>query len=344
MAETWLEPYEEAIGEFPAAGSDLEKFHAALGWAVRAPSVHNTQPWRFRVTRQQVEIALDRTRLLPEADPDGREAVISCGAAIEYLHLTLRRFGYDAPVAMTQHARSATTEVLAVVSLGLARRVDPSDRRLFEAIPRRITNRRPFRRRAVPEAVLARAVHRAAARGVRLLVATDIIDRAVLADFISDADRVQLANPAFRQELARWLRSLGSRAKDGIPSVAGKGPRLVKSVAPLVVRTFDLGRGVAAIDRAVASGSPVLATLWSATDGIAGWVATGRGLARVLLSLAADHVDTSFLNQPLEVADLRTQIRDLYRRDGDFPQVIIRAGYGPPVPPTPRRPVSDVLG
>lgn len=117
----------------------------------------------------------------------------------------------------------------------------------------------------------------------------------------------------------------------------------VKPFAPLVVRTFDIGKGLAVMDRRLATGSPVLAILWTPTDDRVGWIAAGRALARVLLSLASDGVATSFLNQPLELPLIRAELRGLYQRAGDHPQIILRAGYGPPVPETPRRPVGDVL-
>jgi hypothetical protein len=342
MAELWLEPYEEAVGEFPITGPPRELLTAALGWAVRAPSVHNTQPWRFRILGDQVAIYLDSDRVLRRADPDGREATISCGAALEFLHLTLRRFGFEAPVALTPDS-GRFGPLLARVRLGEARRVDPTDRQLFEAIRWRATNRRAYRRKPVPEEVLSRATRRAKVVPVRLQIVRDPIDRAVVADLVSEADRRQMADPPFRRELARWLRPAGSSKRDGIPAGAGKGPRTIKPIAPLVIRTFDLGGGLAAIDRRIATGSPVLAILWSRTDDRIGWLEAGRALARLLLSLAGDGVAVSYLNQPLEVPAIRRRLRELWQRAGDCPQLILRAGYGPAVSPTPRRPVDRVL-
>ena len=343
MAELWLEPYEEAIGEFPITGSPRERLTAALGWAVRAPSVHNTQPWRFRFAGDQVAIHLDPSRVLPRADPAGREATISCGAAIEFLHLTLRRFGFEAPVTLASGSAGRSRQLMGRVALGEPRRVDPTDRQLFEAIRWRATNRRSFSRKPVPEEVLARAVRRAKAVPGRLQLVRDPIDRAVIGDFVSDADRRQMADPAFRRELAKWLRPVGSPKRDGIPAGSGKGPAAVKPLAALVVRTFDIGGGLAAMDRRITTGSPVLAILWSAADDQIGWLQSGRGLARVLLSFAADGIAVSYLNQPLEVPAIREEIRTLYHRGGDHPQLILRAGYGPTVAPTPRRAVANVL-
>lgn len=339
MADLWLEPFEEALGEFPVTGTPEARLAAALGYAIRAPSVHNTQPWRCRIRDDRLEVHADDRRALRVADPDRRELIMSCGALIEHLHVVLRGFGHEGLVTV---ARPGPDSLLATVELGTWRRVDPLDRQLFEAVFRRRTNRRPFRRRAVPELTLERASRRALQRNARLGVVRDAAGRAVLAGLVSDADRIQMANPAFRRELAGWLRSLGSRRPDGIPAYAGKAPRLIRPVAPLLVRTFDVGDGAAAFDRRLVTGSPVLAVLWTRGDDLPAWLDAGRALARALLSLAADAVSASFLNQAVEVPSVRAELDAAFGR-GDRSQAVLRLGYGPEVPATPRRPVAAIL-
>lgn len=313
---------------------------AALRYAVRAPSVHNTQPWSCRIVGDRVEVHEDQRRRLRVADPEGRELVMSCGALLEFVHVVLRRFGLEGKVELLPPGPST---LLGTVNPGALRRVDPLDRQLFEAIFRRRTNRRPFERRAVPEAVLERAASRARQRGARLGVLREPAERAALADLITAADQRQMADPAFRRELASWLRPLGTRRTDGIPAFAGKAPRVLRPVAPLLVRTFDLGDGVAAFDRRLASRSPVLAVLWTRRDDRAAWLDAGRALGRLLLSLAADGVAASFLSQPTELADLRAELDAAFGR-GERAQAVLRIGYGPDVPATPRRPVSAIHG
>lgn len=340
MADLWLEPFEEAIAEFPVTGSPPEKFASALRFAARAPSVHNTQPWWCRVRQGRLEVHADRRRQLRLADPDGREMVASCGALVEHLWVALRRFGHDARVEAFPEGPGS--DFLARLDLGELHRVDPSDRHLFEAIPNRVTNRRAFQRRAVPELALERASRRAIQRRARLGVLRDPAERAVLADLVSEADRRQMASREFREELASWLRPLGSQRRDGIPAYAGKAPAAVRPVAPLLVRTFDMGDGAAAYDRRLATGSPVLAVLWTPTDTRAAWLDAGRALARVLLSLTADGIATSFLNQPIEVPELRVELAQALGPH-EFPQMVLRMGYGPTLAPTPRRSIKSIL-
>jgi hypothetical protein len=111
---------------------------------------------------------------------------------------------------------------------------------------------------------------------------------------------------------------------------------------PLIIRTFDWGKGQAAKDRQLAAGSPVLASLGTAEDTPMAWLSAGQALARLLLRARADGVWTSFLNQPIEVPELRMKLQEVLGTSG-FPQLLLRMGYGPEAQPTPRRPVEEVL-
>jgi hypothetical protein len=113
-------------------------------------------------------------------------------------------------------------------------------------------------------------------------------------------------------------------------------------MTPLVVRTFDMGKGQAAKDRQLAAGSPVLTVLVTNHDTVPDWIATGQSLARVLLLARSHDVWASFLNQPMELAELRMRLRDLIDQEG-FPQIALRMGYAPGVDPTPRRSAGEVL-
>jgi hypothetical protein len=338
MADLWLAPYEEAIGEFPVTGTPAEQWRAILVHAVRAPSVHNTQPWWCRIDGSALEVFADRTRALPIADPTGRELMMSVGALVEHLVIVAGRFGREVSVAATP----GQGDVVATLELGAFRPVDPADRALFDAIPRRRTNRRPFLRQAVPDPVRELARRLVRQRGADLTFISAVSRRRALAEIVSDADRIQLANPAFRAELASWLRWLEPNRPDGIPARSGKAPALVRPVAPLAVRTVDVGKGAAAYDRRLMASSPVLAILTTERDDAGAWLDAGRAMARGLLSLTAEGVSASFLNQAVEVPELRTRVRGFVRTRG-FPQAILRLGFGARVPPTPRRPIDEIV-
>jgi hypothetical protein len=342
MPDTFLEPYIEALDEFPITGTTSEKLRAAVKYAVRAPSSHNSQPWLFRITASDaLELRADRARALPVVDPDDRELVISCGAALFQLCLALRHFGCAPRVERLPDA-AADPDLLARVRLSGAWERTAEDEGLFQAIFARRTNRLPFEDRSLPEQLGPALESAARAEGTWLHVFRTSEARTAVADLIAEADRLQMVDKRFRRELAAWLRPNWSDRGDGMPGFALGLGDVMSAAGPLVVRTFDVGRGQAARDQELAVGSPMLALLGSHRDTGADWLAAGQGLARVLLRAQVDGVSASFLNQPVEVGELRLRLLNLAGRAG-FPQILLRFGYGRKTPATPRRPPGDVV-
>jgi hypothetical protein len=129
---------------------------------------------------------------------------------------------------------------------------------------------------------------------------------------------------------------------DGIPGYAQGMNDLLSCASPIIIRTFDMGEGQAAKDRDIAIYSPALAVLCTEEDTPPAWLAAGQALDRALLRARAEEVWASFLNQPIEVPELREKLREAIGRSC-FPQLLLRLGFGSDVKPTPRRDVEEVL-
>jgi len=339
VSELW-NPWETSASSFPEKGDSSDKFRFLLNYAILAPSGHNSQPWLFNIIGDELELYADRTRALPVCDPADRELVISCGAAQFNLLTALRHFGYSGKVR--RFPKADEPDLLATVGFGDRRKPSAEDELLFGAIPKRRTNRMPFETRQVPSELLKELEAAAKAQGAWLHIFHDDAVRSKVADLIAEGDRVQMANPNFRRELAAWIHPNRSVTHDGMPAYALGRTGLSSNITPLVVRTFDLGKGQAAKDRGLVAGSPVLALLGSEGDTQTDWMEVGQALDSVLLHARANEVWASFLNQPIEVPDLRTKFRELMNVGG-FPQILIRMGYGQEVKPTPRRTPGEVL-
>ena len=324
---------------FPLDGTDDDKLAWAVQYAILAPSSHNSQPWRFHVADGVLELRADRTRALAVVDPRDRELVISCGAALFHVRVALRKVGETAQVDVLPDP--ADPDLLARVTLGACCETVLLDKWLFWAMRTRRTNRRRFADKLPPAELLAELEASAAAEGAALRILPGDEDRKRLARLVAAADRVQSGDKDFRHELASWLRSNRRLAADGMPGSAFGQSNVTSAVRPLVVRTFDWGRGRAAHDAQLALGSPVLAVLTTEGDAPADWLAAGQALAHVLLRATAEDVVGSFLNQPVEVEELRPELAPL--AGGGTPQLVLRLGYAKQVPPTPRRPLVDVL-
>ncbi|MEV6966029.1 nitroreductase family protein [Hamadaea sp. NPDC051192] len=170
-----------------------------LDAAIAAPSIHNTQPWRFLPREHCVDVYADRSRRPAASDPNGRELAISVGAAVLNLRVALLARGYRPLYALLPEPSQA--DLLARVTFG--GRVQPTylARRLAGAIPRRRSNRGPFRSAELPEPVLTELVQAAAAEGAYLMIVDSPLRDAVLGA-VRRAETSRRADPAYSADFA----------------------------------------------------------------------------------------------------------------------------------------------
>jgi hypothetical protein len=347
-------PWSVAATSFPRASPLERKLSACVRYAVLAPSSHNTQPWKFRVMADRIVLLADRTRALPVCDPHDRELTISCGCALQHLLLAMRRFGIRPRLSLraVKGEPDVLATVLADASPGREESLPTAELRLFEAIPFRRTCRHPFADVELPggfgEAVSAAGALAGHGR-VSIAILGDRQSRERVGNLVAEADLVQFADRRFRRELALWMHHNRSSKPDGMPGYAMGMGELTSLVAPMVVRTFDMGRGRAAKDEELARHSPLLVVLSTRRDEPRDWLLTGMVLANVLLRATADGVSASYLNQPCELELMREKLARLLGgraadgANGLWPQIVLRLGFGPRVAHTPRRTAEDVI-
>jgi hypothetical protein len=224
---------------------------------------------------------------------------------------------------------------LARVMLGVRVEVRAGEAALLGNIAKRRTYRKRFAPRPIDDETIRRFGDAARTEHGLLIPIAGKSDRGSVAALIGEGDQRQWANPSWRRELAAWMHPSGG---DGLTL-----PGLAVPVAQLVVRTFDMGGGIAAKDRELAEASPLLAILTTPGDSIQEWLIAGQALQRVLLTACQLGLQASCLNQPIQHAALRPRLRETIGGAG-FPQVLLRLGYPrEPVPATPRRAVAQVL-
>jgi len=340
IVQSYENPWSAREADFPWAEDAVTQLKFLLNYAVLAPSSHNAQPWLFRVAGGELELYVDRTRALPVADPDDREMMIGCGAALFHLKTAMRHFGFVPVVHLFPDLDDR--DLVAFIRLGEKTSASILEHRLFMAIAHRHTNRMPFDPQPVPPETLDLLRAAAEEEKATLLILEDPDQRNDLADLIAEGDRRQGADPHFRRELAAWVHPNRSHSRDGIPGYAHGMNDILSITGPLLIRTFDWGRGQAAKDRQLLDGSPILAVLNTVGDGPSNWLTAGQALDRVLLTASDYGISASFLNQALELPDLRNQVKERLGVQG-YPQLVLRLGYGPQVRATPRRPVHDVI-
>jgi len=315
----------------------------AVRHATRAPSSHNSQPWRFVRGQDLIMLCADRLRALPVVDPYDRELIISCGAALFNLRVAIASLnkGYS----ITLFPSSVDPDLLAEVRLQRGPTTAPELATLVSAIDERVTTRHPFLADPVDEAFKHQLANAARAEGVEVAWVSARETRNAVAELVAEADRLQFDDPRFRRELAKWIHP--RHTHDGMPVYAPSLGPLLDFAKPLVasaIRTFDLGNGVAATHRDLAAGSPLLLCLATGIDDAQAWLATGQALERVLLTSTLQGLCASYLNQPIEVQALRPRLAGLMGlKAGYLPQILLRIGHGTPDAASPRRPLEEVM-
>jgi nitroreductase len=331
------DPAGTGVPSVPAAlGLSPRDVAAVLETAGLAPSVHNTQPWAFRVASDVIELHAEPARRLPVADPQDDELRIACGAALLNLRLALEARGVRPEVArLPDRDRPG---LVAVIRHGGSVEPTPQVRDLLAAVPRRRTNRHPFS--DVPVAVpeqqqLCRA---AATEGAALHPVQDPARRTALGELSRRGHRAQMADPAFRAELAAWTGTPADRA-DGVPVAAGTRPAAADR---WVLRDFTAGAGPERPAGKDVEDEPLIAVLTANLSGPPGDVQAGEALQRVLLTATVEGLAVSYLSQLVEVPEVRAAVHRLLGTARP-PQVVLRIGHGWPTPRVPRRAVHDML-
>jgi nitroreductase len=307
--------------------------HRAAAAAIRAPSLHNSQPWQFRLRDGAIEVLADPSRQLTVADRAGWAIRIACGAATYNARLALATNGTPAEVML--RPAGAEPNVMARLTPGRSRPGTYLEQDLYAAIPRRYSNRQPFWPDSVPSETRIRLIEaaRAEAGWLALLVGSTALSG--FAEIAQSADRVLRRDRNYQGELFSWVQA--DAAPDGVPVTAGAPlaePGDLLPQRPYADRRRGPGRDF--------EPEPLVAVLGTAGDMPADHLAAGQALQRVLLTVADAGLASSMFSQPIEVPAARDQLSRSLGRLG-VPQMALRIGYGRPGRPTPRRDLADVL-
>jgi hypothetical protein len=286
-----------------------------------------------------VQLFADRSRQLAEADPRGRDLVISCGAALHHLQVALVAAGWAPRVHRLPDERNP--DHLATVDM-VATTPDDDQLRLAEAIIRRRSERRRLTSWEVPDQHLQRLAEAAQHSGALLAGSSELQIRHRLIFAFSEAAARQGEDPAYQSELSLWS-GRGSLADVGVPSANVPSG----SVSDPTRREFPRGH---AMDAAPEAGDDIggeLLVLASTSDNVRSQLLAGEALSATLLTATSKGLATCALTQPLEVEHTRRLIHEELLGGAWTPQVLVRVGWLPdtlqPLPHTPRQRLEDVL-
>jgi hypothetical protein len=328
-------PWTLREADFPIGEIAFERARYLLRYAILAPSTKNTQPWKFAIAGDRIDILPDLTRWLRVSDPDQRELHLSLGCALENLIVAADHFGYACDVI---YGASGAGSPDAVASLTLtpaharAPRIRPAG--LFEGLTSRQTIHDVFTARGIPPGVQRQIAHLAGDVDVRLLLTNERAIVHALAALSAEADVSELGSADYRRELAR---------------VVGEGvfgtSRPVSVLGRIVLPHLNNGASLARRDRMLICETPLLGLIGTRQDDRASQVKAGQLFERICLMATILGLHVHPMSQALQIPTLRRQVARATEEPLFHPQQLFRLGYAGPQSRrhTPRRPVERVL-
>jgi nitroreductase family protein len=316
---------------FPDAGT----VRTVLTLAARAPSVHNTQPWRWRVDDASLHLYADSERQLPNTDPGGRDLILSCGTALQHCVIAFAAVGWLSKVTRLPDPDDANYLATIELSPYPANAVDIA---LAAAIPRRRTDRRRYSSWPVPIGDIALMAARAVRNGVTLCQVEDLDKlNKIVAESVSEH-----FNRDYLAELTAWSGHYASVA--GVPahSTPPSDPE-----AKIPGRLFAGPTLAMPPESSPADDHAVVLALGTRADDRLAQLRAGEATSVVLLTATSMGLASCPVTEPLEIADTRESVRSDIFGGGDYPQMLLRVGWAPinadPLPATPRRELSEIV-
>jgi nitroreductase len=330
---------------------DEQDWAQVVAAATRAPSVHNTQPWRFVASADRLDVYLDTERALPVLDPTGRQQIISCGSAVEFALVALTAAGYEAEVDLLTD--DADPDHLATVRVVGPHEASDEDRALAAAIDRRHTVRAAFQPRALPADLIDRLQGAAADFDTWFKPITRSEEEVATVFLIARAEEMEQSDPAYLAELQSWVRT-DPGSVDGVLADAVPSGDPHARASNWLIRDYVVGEreGQGPFRESEDPDAPppdverpTVVLMGTEGDDRYAWLLAGGALGRVLLHATAAGVAASPLTQALDWPATRTRMQSRLSLVG-YPQMLLRRGYPPETTGqavSGRRPVADVL-
>lgn len=320
-----------------AAQADIPmQMRELVRYATLAASGHNTQPWQFAIKANLIEIHPDLTRHLPAVDPSDRELWISLGCALENLLVAARADGYAAAVTYPDAADFIQVRLTA----------DTAQRGpLFDAIPLRQNTRSAYDGQSIKTTDLDQVQALPLEPGVWLHFVTNPTQLETVLEYVNQGNLSQYADKAFIAELIRWVRFNQKEALasfDGLYARSSGNPAVPRWLGQMVVAGTKPQQQADADAKKLRS-SPGAVIVTSASEDKSAWVRTGQVYERLALTLTSLNIKSAFLNQPIEVVDVRRQFQGAMGLGAARPQLLVRFGYTAPMLRSLRRPVEQVI-
>ena len=306
--------------------------------ASKAPSGHNTQPWRFRISDDQITILPNYKVALPVVDPDNRELFISLGCAVENLFIASEHLGYKAQIS------SCCPEG---ITINLIRTSEIKDNPLFAQIEKRQTNRYLYNGKRISEETLEQISSLCKEDQVQFYIfEKESAIAQTIKEYIREGNKIQMNDKLFKSELLSWMRFNTKQVEatqDGLSHQVFGSPALPQYIAKHVVSMFLKPNLQNKSDMKKIDSSSHLVVFTTCTNTFKGWINSGRTLQHFLLKLSEQGISYAFMNQPCEVETLVSKLQSVLSVNNEYPTILLRIGYAKPAPYSPRKGIEKIL-
>ena len=314
-------------------------FIQIASYASKAPSGHNTQPWKFHITDNTITVIPNFEVALPVVDGNNRELFISLGCAVENVCIAANHFGYT-----TQIAQCSIKGII----LELTKNDLTIENPLFHQIEKRQTNRSVYNGNKVSDEMLQQLQSIQKEEAVQFYFAemgTPFAD--TITKYILQGNEIQMNDVAFKNELLSWMRfnkKQVATTQNGLSYLVFGNPSLPGIFARPIVRLFLKPNVQNKSDRKKIGFSSHFVLCTTQSNTMEEWLDLGRSLQRFLLKTTEMGISYAFLNQPCEITTLSITLQKELPINKEYPTLILRIGYANPVPYSPRKDIETLVG
>ena len=319
------------------ANAQTPDFLTLITAATQAPSGHNSQPWWFETSEHSIVIKPNFEKALPAVDSQHRELFISLGCALENLCLKATQLHYQTEVSISDEG---------VITIGLQQSATVTPNPLAEVIAKRQTNRSEYDHKRIDPALLQSLVDKTEATGIFTFAnGSPLFEQ--LTQTVLQGNTAQMSDPAFKNELLSWIRfnkKHSESTNDGLSYAVLGAPNLPRWVTEPIVKGSLNAKTQNKTDLKKILSSSDMVLITTEQNDIHTWIQTGRTLERFLLLLTEAGIAHAYLNQPCEVLEVNTSLREKLPVSAPiYPQILLRIGYAKPVAYSKRKDIKEVI-
>lgn len=312
-----------------------------IEYAVKAPSGHNTQPWKFSLSGKSIKIFPDYSRRLSVVDPDDHALFISLGCALENMVIAATHFSYETNITVNSDNKPNF-----FIQVDLKPDINIPKDELFNYIEKRQVTRCGYKPEKVKQSELDLLMNISRKDGIDLLLFTTDEKIKSLEPFIIEGSNRQFSNKNFKNELIHWFRFTKKDAMqtgNGLWTATMGLPNMGKLIGKLVMKYFVTAKSEAKRWSSLINKSAGFALFVTNKNDIPHWINFGRSFQRFGLTAAKLNISHAHVNMPCEEIEVRKRLMQHLNLGDKNPLLLIRFGYSDKLPYSFRRPVESVI-